>query len=79
MMNYHGLDTGWIIFWMVAVAAIFALVVWATLRAGNQSGSRGDASDAARDDALTTLQRRFASGEIDDNEYQRRRNLLTQH
>ena len=38
MMNYGGMNAGWAIFWMVAVVAIIALVVWAILRAGNQRG-----------------------------------------
>ncbi len=38
MMNYGGMNAGWAIFWMVAVVAIIALVVWAIVRAGNQRG-----------------------------------------
>ena len=79
MMNYGGVNSGWVVLCVVAAAAIIALVVWAIMHASNRSGSRRDVPDAVQDDALTTLQRRYASGEIDDNEYQRRRNLLTQH
>ena len=72
------MNTGWIILCTVAVAAIIALVVWAIMRAGNQSGSR-DARAIPRGDALERLERRFAKGEIDDQEYARRRALLLQH
>jgi uncharacterized membrane protein len=78
MMRYGGMNTGWIVLCMVAAAAIVALVVWAILRAGSQSGSR-KARQPSRPDALETLERRFAKGEIDDREYARRRALLLQH
>ncbi len=70
MMNYGEMNTGLIIFCTVAVGAIIALIVWAILRASNQSSPGGD--------ALETLERRFANGEIDDREYARRRALLLQ-
>ncbi|MDQ2787223.1 MAG: SHOCT domain-containing protein [Chloroflexota bacterium] len=78
MMNYGGMHTEWIVLCIVAVAAIIALVVWAIMRAGNRSGPREDRV-ILRGDALETLERRFASGEIDDQEYARRRALLLQH
>ncbi len=78
MMNYGGMHTGWIILCIVAVVAIVALVVWAIMRAGNQSGSRGERA-IPRGDALETLEHRFANGEIDEQEYARRRELLLQH
>ncbi len=78
MMNYGGMNTGWIALCMVAVTVIIALVVWAIMRAGTPSGSRED-HEPSRPDALETLERRFANGEIDDREYARRRELLLQH
>jgi uncharacterized membrane protein len=78
MMNYGGMNTGWIVLCMAAVAAIVALVVWAIVRAGNQSGPREDRG-VSRPDALETLERRFATGEIEGREYARRRALLLQH
>ncbi len=77
MMNSGGMNAGWIILCMVAVAAIIALIVWAIMRAGNHSGSRED-HEPSRPNALETLEHRFANGEIDDHEYARRRELLLQ-
>jgi uncharacterized membrane protein len=62
---------------MVAVIAIVALVAWAIVFATNQRG-RIDARETPREDAIATLQRRYAGGEIDDDEYRRRRDLLAQ-
>lgn len=78
MMYYGGMGWGWAIVCMVAVAAIIAAVVWAIVYSANQHASR-DGGAAPRGDALATLEQRYARGEIDDNEYQRRRNLLTQN
>jgi putative membrane protein len=78
MMNYGGMNTGWIVLCIMAVAAIVALLAWAIVRSGNRSSSRED-REIFRPDALATLERRFAKGEIDDQEYARRRALLLQH
>ena len=78
MMHYGGMNTGWIVLCMVAVAAVIALVVWAILHTGNQSDSRAD-REMSHPAALETLERRFATGEIDDREYARRRAMLLQH
>jgi len=80
MMNYYngGMNAGWIVFCTLFVVAIIALVVWAVMRSSGARTLRNDQT-APANDALSTLERRFASGEIDDNEYQRRRNLLAQH
>lgn len=78
MMYYGGMNTGWFLFCTLAVIAIIALVAWAIVSTTSRRAPR-DTSEATRDDALSTLRRRFASGEIDEQEYERRRNLLTQH
>ncbi len=78
MGYYGGMHMGWIILCTIAVVTIVALVVWATMHTGNSSGVR-DERAISPDNALETLERRFAKGEIDDSEYQRRRQLLTQH
>jgi uncharacterized membrane protein len=45
-------------------------------RAASQA-QRGAGSSAPADDPLEILRRRYAAGEIDDEEYQRRRKTLT--
>lgn len=88
--NYNGMNAGWAIFCTLFVVAIIALIVWAIMRSSGPRGLRdGQAGQAGqggqdgqgvlRNDALSTLERRFASGEIDDGEFQRRRALLAQH
>lgn len=75
MMYYGGMNPAWALVCTVAVIAIIALVAWAIIGITR----RTDASDrlyTPRDDALTMLQRRFASGEIDEQEYTRRRDAL---
>jgi uncharacterized membrane protein len=62
---------------MVAFIAIVALVTWAIVAATNRRSAPDDRAGSS--DAISMLDRRFASGEIDENEYQRRRQLLTQH
>ena len=59
-------------FWALIVAGI--IIVGRTL-----SRSRGDGSGGQRKDpdALEILQERFARGEIDEDEYRRRRATLT--
>lgn len=91
MMNYNyngmNMNAGWAIFCTLFVVAIIALIVWAIMRSSgprglrNSQGGQGgqDGQGVLRNDALSTLERRFASGEIDDSEYQRRRALLAQH
>jgi len=75
MMNYGGWGWGWAIVCMVAVIAIIALVGWAIVASNNKHGSRDD-RETSRPDALAVLERRFANGDIDENEYRRRRDLL---
>lgn len=64
---------GWI--WMVVVwAAVIGGVIWAVtqLSARNGTPGRSDHSDARR-----ILDERFARGEIDEDEYRRRRDELS--
>ena len=56
--------------WIVLLAAAVGLVVWLVNRAsGGQRAGRGDAAEAL-------LRQRFASGEIDSDEYEKRLALL---
>ena len=60
--HYWGMHAFWWIFWILLIVA---LVVWVW------PGRR-----AERDSALDELRRRYAAGEIDDDEYQHRLDVL---
>jgi putative membrane protein len=64
-------DSGWLIAWMVVwwgiLLAIVIALVWLVVRAAQprQPGSREDSPE-------TIVKRRYARGEIDRDEYERR-------
>jgi putative membrane protein len=74
-----GFGMGWGIVMMVAmlllVAAVIAGVVWLVLRFVRDREPRGRADGAPRG-GLEVLERRFAAGEIDADEYRERRATL---
>lgn len=63
-----GFFGGFGLLWLVVLVGLFALAVGAF-----QSRSQPDGSDDA---ALETLRRRYASGELSDEEFDRRRQTL---
>jgi putative membrane protein len=74
-----GFGMGWGIVMMVAmlllVAVVIVGIVWLVLRLVRDRGSRGRA-DGAPSRGLEVLERRFAAGEIDADEYRDRRATL---
>lgn len=59
------------IFWLLVIAAIVSVIISAlSISARNRS--------ASEDSPLDILKRRYARGEIDDEEFKRRRNELEQ-
>lgn len=75
--NDHLFGWGGMIFWMIVNALFWGVVIWAIIRLVVWPGSRtGDASPDRDTDALAVLKRRYAAGEIDDAEYERRRQVL---
>jgi putative membrane protein len=67
---------GW--FFMVLLPiVVVALVVWALSASGKAFWAQGD-QDAKQRSALQILEVRFARGEIDREEFERRRELLSQ-
>ena len=80
MMYYGNSGFGWIwmVFWMILVTVLVAGVIWAIIRSTTQTGSRDNRTTLSGDDALRVLERRYAAGEIDDEEFQRRRQTLRQ-
>jgi len=66
---------GW--FFMVILAvAVVALLVWGASTPGRALWARGD-QDGGERSALRILEERFASGEIDREEFERRRGALS--
>lgn len=68
---------GWMwlngLIWLLLVAALAGLVAWLVIRAGQSTATGRDGTDSAR----RILAERFARGEIDADEYARRRELLS--
>lgn len=63
----------WMIVWLVLVVAVIALTIWLI---GRFVVSGGSGSRPTSDDAEEILRRRFAAGEIDAEEYERRLQVL---
>lgn len=67
---------GWMwlggLLWLLVIAGIVALVAWLVVRASQSGGAATRSTDQAR----RILAERFARGEIDEEEYIRRRDLL---
>lgn len=69
--DMSGWGWGWMTLWTVVGLALLGLLVLALLRSSASVGTRD-----TEDSALALLRRRFAAGEIDDDEYRRRRSAL---
>ncbi len=63
----------WTIIWLVLVVAVIALTIWLI---GRFIVSRDGTPPRSGDDAEEILRRRFAAGEIDAEEYERRLQIL---
>lgn len=61
-----------ILIWLV----ILVVIVWLVVRRTNAADRRHADGQGHRDEALDLLRRRFASGEIDAEEYEQRLALL---
>ena len=66
---------GWLLMVVLAVVVV-ALLVRGASASGRTLWARGD-QDAEERSALRILEARFASGEIDRGEFERRRAILT--
>jgi putative membrane protein len=58
--------------WLLVIVALAGLIVWLILRANQPTGGSASTTDSAR----RILAERFARGEIDADEYARRREML---
>jgi len=75
MMGYGwGMGVGWI-FMLVFWVALIALIVWVVTRLLPTSGTR-EASGDRTETPEEILDRRFASGEITPEEYEKARDVL---
>lgn len=76
MMWWHGEWNGWA--WMamsISMILFWGLVIWAVISVV-RSTSAGSGGASAPPDAEQILKERFARGEIDAEEYERRREVL---
>lgn len=70
-----GNDDGWLVFMVLLPIVVVAVVVWALSAWGRAVWVRGD-QDAKQRSALLILEGRFARGEVDREEFERRRAIL---
>lgn len=77
MMDGYGMGGfgfGWIfmiLWWALIIVGIVALVKWVATSSGGDGRSGGDSK------ALDILKQRYARGEIDEQEFQKRKRDLT--
>ena len=71
-VGWFGLALLMLMFWGVIVAVVIVAVGWPSRRRADDSGSK----PPPRDPSLRILDERFARGEIDEEEYRRRRDVL---
>jgi putative membrane protein len=73
---HHGWGGPWFLFFPLFWIAVVVFVLW-LLRRGRWGGPwRGGPGYRHRQSAAEVLEHRFARGEIDDEEYRRRRDVL---
>ena len=72
MWPYMGQMGWWMVLWWVSGLAIVVVLIWAIARAAG-----GGSSPRAEDSPEAILKRRYARGELDREEYQRRLEDLT--
>jgi putative membrane protein len=70
MWEWHGMGFGGGFMWIFWILVIFAIVM--LFKAGGSYSNSGE----HRETALDILKKRYANGDIDDDEYERRRNEL---
>ncbi len=79
MMSGYGMTGGWgfgwgfmVLFWVLIIVGIVALVKWM----GTSSNAGGRSGNESK--ALDILKERFARGEIDEQEFQKRKHEMAQ-
>ncbi len=77
-MMWHDGGWGWGA-WLatgILMLAFWGFVAWLIVTLARHSGGTGRATKAGPDGALRILERRFASGDIEEDEYRESRDLL---
>ncbi len=80
--GWWGVGLGMLIFWAILIAGIVLLVRWATSSNRGQAvppappPAPGPPAAAQPHEAQRILDERFARGELDEEEYRRRRDIL---
>ena len=73
----YGGNWGWMLVSMIVTMVFLAGLIWIIARLIGDGNRRDDRLTTPREpDALTVLQRRYASGELDDAEFDHRRQVL---
>ena len=67
MWSGYGMHTGWMWLWWIFGLVVLVLFVWVISR-----GAAGSALTRGDDSPETILKRRYARGEMDREEYERR-------
>lgn len=76
-MMYGNFGWGWMVVMPLLWVALVGIVVWAIIRLTQPDASTLTANPAMGESAREVLDRRFASGDIDDETYDRMRGKLT--
>lgn len=72
MGGFFGMGVGWL--WWIIILIIIVLVVWMVLQRNNRNQSQAPPIETARE----TLERRYANGEINTEEYRERKREMSQ-
>jgi len=73
--NAHMTTGGWIWMTLMMVLVIVAVVAFVVMLLRNMNSDRS-ASNGQHESAMDVLARRYAAGDIDEEEYERRRSKL---
>ncbi|MFQ5796638.1 MAG: SHOCT domain-containing protein [Candidatus Bipolaricaulia bacterium] len=69
---------GWMWLWPLLFIALIVWIVYAVARGGTQtSPPRSPTQERTGDEAMEILRRQYAQGEIDEEEFERRRRVLS--
>jgi putative membrane protein len=78
MMGNMSLGWGWpIVFGWLGLAMVVALLVWSLLGCRAQRGTREDSMGVGEPPAREILERRYARGELSDEQFEAMRRRLT--
>ncbi len=73
--SWLGMGIGMLVFWGLVVAAVVALLRWSG-QGRQQHASTGQTFSTGNANALRMLDERYARGDVTDEDYRRRRDVL---